>query len=178
MVIGIKFYFGQKVVLPVINDSFPISNNALKPISSMIETSEQIKMIPIKILKVYQVTIYANQEWQATQYCLIKSVRKSISIGDAGGEWSYNQSDPSASCSLKENKYDPVAGNKKFPFHGEGALAGQLIAKIGNEEPFSVVDCGAVKGIDRDGILYFRINDGDVSDNTGSLSVYLSYSEH
>lgn len=97
-------------------------------------------MIPIKTIKADQVTIYANQEWQATQYCLIKGVRKSISIGDAGGEWSYNQSDPSASCSLKGNKYDPEAGNKNSPFHGEGALAGQLIAKIGNEEPFPVAD--------------------------------------
>lgn len=166
------------VVLPVINDSSPISNNTLKSIRSMLETSEQNKMIPIKTIKADQVTIYANQEWQATQYCLIKGVRKSISIGDAGGEWSYNQSDPSASCSLKGNKYDPEAGNKNSPFHGEGALAGQLIAKIGNEEPFPVADCGAVKGIDRDGILYFRINDGDVSDNIGSLSVYLSYSEY
>jgi hypothetical protein len=107
--------------------------------------------------------IYAYRDWQ--------SVGIQVASGDiihvrARGEWLYTP-----------DEYHGPEGHRSYPapdtypVSGSRVPGGVLLARIGENGGPLVVGRGRALVADREGLLYFRINDDILSDNEGHVAV-------
>ena len=110
------------------------------------------------------ITVPGNRQWTATN---IQVQAGDVVRFQSSGEISFtNANDRAGVAGSPDLKY--VAG-APIP----GALAGALIGRIGNGQPFGIGDQTTIR-MPGSGTLYLGINDDNVGDNSGQFQIVIS----
>jgi hypothetical protein len=107
--------------------------------------------------------IYAYRDWQSTG---IRVDAGAVLHIKARGQWLYTP-----------DEYHGPEGHRSYPapdtypVPGGHVPGGVLLARIGEEGPPLIVGRGRTLVADREGLVFFRINDDLLSDNRGYVAV-------